>query len=438
MEQVHMMQRRSFLALTAASIAAPALPAFAATDARGVLQNWYKLVLELVRHTATYTPPVASRAFAYLGITAYEVLASGQAGYQSLAGQINGFAPLPPRPDGVDDAAALNAALAKAIADFFGNTGPTGQRAMDAMQRQMDSAVAASVDADTAARSAAYGLSVAAHILQYSQDDGGAVITNMGFPDGYTPAADAWAWVPTSKVSLQQAPLLPNWGNNRTFAMANGKSCPVAPHTPYSEDPASQFYADAMEVYKTSKSLTEEQERIARFWSDDPMLSPTPPGHWISIALQIIDRDGIDGARSADLLARLGIALADSFIGNWADKYLYNLLRPVTYIRRHIDPAWQPLLITPPFPDHPSGHSTQSGAAATVLTAFFGEGFAFSDNTHEADGIPTRSYPDFWTAAREAADSRLYGGIHFRPANDLGIEQGRCIGGHAAALRTNT
>ena len=95
------MKRRSFLALTAASIAAPALPAFAATDARGVLQNWYKLVLELVRHTATYTPPVASRAFAYLGITAYEVLASGQAGYQTLAGQINGLAPLPPRPDGV-------------------------------------------------------------------------------------------------------------------------------------------------------------------------------------------------------------------------------------------------------------------------------------------------------------------------------------------------
>jgi hypothetical protein len=107
-------------------------------------------------------------------------------------------------------------------------------------------------------------------------------------------------------------------------------------------------------------------------------------------------------------------------------------------IRRLIDKTWEPLLITPPFPDHPSGHSTQSGAAATVLTAFFGEGFAFSDNTHEADGIPTRSYPDFWTAAREAADSRLYGGIHFRPANDLGIEQGRCIGAHAAALRTST
>jgi hypothetical protein len=422
-----MMRRRAFLALTAASLAAPALPAFAAGDARGVLGNWYKLVLELVRHTATYSPPVAARAFAYLGITAYEVLASGQAGYQTLAGQINGLAPPPPRPDGVDDAGALNAALTKAIANFFGNTGPTGQRAMDAMARAMPAPDAVS---------AAYGLAVAAHILQYSQDDGGAVVTNMGFPDGFAPVSGAGAWVPTSKVALQQAPLLPNWGNNRPFAMPSGGACPVAPHAPYSEDPASQFYADAMEVYNTSKSLTDEQEVIARFWSDDPMLSPTPPGHWISIALQIMQRDDLSALRSADLLARLGIALADSFIGNWVDKYRYNLLRPVTYIRRHIDPAWQPLLITPPFPEHPSGHSTQSGSAAAMLTAFFGEGFAFTDNTHEADGIPTRSYPDFWAAAREAADSRLYGGIHFRPANDLGLQQGRCIGTYAAALRT--
>ena len=430
------MQRRAFLALSAASLAAPALPAFAAADAGGVLGTWYKLVLELVRHTATYSPPVAARAFGYLGVAAYEVLASGAQGYASLAGQLNGLTPIPQRPAGVGDDAALNAALAASITNFFGNTGPTGQRAMAAMQRHMDSQISAQLDPETAARSSAYGQAVAAHILAWSQSDGGAVVQNLGFPDGYTPASDTWAWVPTSKVALQQAPLLPHWGNNRPFAMPSGGACPVAPHTPYSEDPASQFYADAMEVYSVSKSLTDEQERIARFWSDDPMLSPTPPGHWISIALQIMQRDDLGALRSADLLARLGIALADSFIGNWVDKYRYNLLRPVTYIRRHIDPAWQPLLITPPFPEHPSGHSTQSGSASAMLTAFFGEGFAFSDNTHEADGIPTRSYPDFWAAAREAADSRLYGGIHFRPANDLGLQQGRCIGTYAAALRT--
>lgn len=423
------MKRRAFLAGAAACIAAPALPAFAATDARGVLLNWYKLVLELVRHTATYTPPVASRAFAYLGVTAYEVLASGQKGYQSLAGQLNGLTSLPPRPDGVDDAQALNAALTEAIANFFGNTGPTGQRAMDAMARAMGMPDAVSGD---------YGLAVADHIWNWSQGDGGAVVENMGFPLEYKLGDKPSSWLPTSAIRQQQAPLLPSWGNNRTFAAPSGSACGIVGHPDYSEDPASEFYAQAMAVYETSKTLTPEQKTIARFWSDDPMLSPTPPGHWISIVLQIADRDNMDVLRTADILARLGVAVADAFIGCWWAKYKYDLIRPVTYIRRVIDPKWEPLLITPPFPEYPSGHSTQSGAAAAVLTGFFGAGFAFSDATHVDDAIPARDYPDFDTAAEEAAASRLYGGIHFPAANKNGLEQGRCIGAFAAQLKTKS
>ncbi|MFN3607376.1 MAG: vanadium-dependent haloperoxidase, partial [Cypionkella sp.] len=213
-------------------------------------------------------------------------------------------------------------------------------------------------------------------------------------------------------------------------------ACAIADHPDYSEDPASDFYAEAMVVYQTSKSLTPDQIAIARFWSDDPMLSPTPPGHWLSIALQIISRDGLDALRSADLLARLGVAMADAFIGCWWAKYEYDLIRPITYIRRVIDPNWEPLLITPPFPEFPSGHSTLSGASAALLTSVFGAGFAFSDATHVEDNLPERSYPDFWTAATEAANSRLYGGIHFPSANANGLEQGRCIAGYAAALQT--
>jgi hypothetical protein len=427
------MKRRAFLTLTAASIAAPVFPAFAGMgagdDARGVLLNWYKLVLELVRHTATYSPPVASRAFAYLGVTAYEVLTAGKAGYTTLAGQMNGLAPLPVRPSGVQDAAALNAALSQSIRDFFGNTGPTGQRAMDAMQRAMGTPDAASES---------YGRAVAAHVLAWSQSDGGAVVENMGFPLEYDLGGKASSWVPTSLVRLQQAPLLPNWGSNRTFAAPSGQTCGIAPHPDYSEDPASDFYAEAMVVYETSKNLTAEQKTIARFWSDDPMLSPTPPGHWISIMLQIIDRDGLDAVQSADVLARLGAALADAFIGCWWAKYKYDLIRPVTYIRRVVDPKWEPLLITPPFPEYPSGHSTQSGAAAAVLTGFFGEGFAFSDATHVDDAIPVREFPSFAAAAEEAAMSRLFGGIHFPSGNTNGLEQGRCIGAYAANLRTKS
>jgi membrane-associated phospholipid phosphatase len=117
-------------------------------------------------------------------------------------------------------------------------------------------------------------------------------------------------------------------------------------------------------------------------------------------------------------------------------KFQYDLLRPITYIRKLMDPKWDALLITPPFPEYPSGHSVQSGAAAVVLTQAFGEKFAFEDSSHEKDGLGTRSYPDFWAAAQEAAMSRLYGGIHFRAAVERGLDQGRCIGAFAAALKT--
>lgn len=152
--------------------------------------------------------------------------------------------------------------------------------------------------------------------------------------------------------------------------------------------------------------------------------------------MEILQERGADSAERVDLLARLGIAMADAFIGCWHAKYEFDLIRPVTYIRRLIEPEWQPILITPPFPEYPSGHSTQSGAAAAVLTAHFGEGFAFEDATHVDEGLGVRSYADFEAAAEEAAMSRLYGGIHFRAAIERGLEQGYCIGAHATALKT--
>jgi len=117
-------------------------------------------------------------------------------------------------------------------------------------------------------------------------------------------------------------------------------------------------------------------------------------------------------------------------------KFEVDLLRPITYIRRLIDPKWEPLLNTPPFPEYPSGHSSQSGAAYAVLEAIFGPDFAFDDATHEADGLPVRSFPSFKAAAEEAAISRLYGGIHFRAAIDKGLTQGECVAEFVNRLKT--
>jgi membrane-associated phospholipid phosphatase len=166
------------------------------------------------------------------------------------------------------------------------------------------------------------------------------------------------------------------------------------------------------------------------------MLTFTPAGHWIAIVIQIAERDQLPVEVISSTLAKLGVAQADAFIACWATKFRYNLLRPVTFVRRHIDKTWEPLLITPPFPEYTSGHSTQSGAASGVLTAVFGDGFAFDDATHVDEGLPVRSFPSFAAAAEEAAVSRLYGGIHFRFGNEKGMEQGRTVGAYAAALQT--
>lgn len=424
------LRRRHFLTLAAAALSSPALPARAATDpACKVVLDWYRLILELVRHTATYSPPVAARAFGYLGVIVWEAQAHAS-GFTPLGGQLNGLSPLPQDRMLRDPATVLQGAMTLGVRSLFGNTGPTGQRAMDAMQKRLDKLVAGSPN------DLEKGRAIAAHILAWAETDGGARVENLGFPDGYEPDGTPGAWVPTSPIRLQQAPLLPHWGQVRPMAMKDGMACTIAPPPAFSTEPGSAFHAEAMEVYTTGKSLTTEQKIIARFWSDDPMLSPTPPGHWISILLGIAERDALPLPRLADALARLGVAQMDAFIACWQAKFQYNLIRPVSYIRKHIDKTWEPLLITPPFPEYPSGHSTLSGASAAVLTAIFGENFAFDDATHEDDGLPVRSFPDFKSAAEEAALSRLYGGIHFRAAIERGLAQGECVAAPAIQLKT--
>jgi hypothetical protein len=184
-----------------------------------VLRGWYKLALALVRHTPTYTPPVASRSLAYLGVAAFEAAASGDSGLRSLAGQLNGLKGMPQREPGriYDEALVMDAALASVMRNLFSNTGPTGQRALDAEDAKLRAEVSAALPADVAARSEAYGRSVAEHIWAWSLDDGGARVENMGFPLRYELKKGPAYWVPTSLILQQQTPLLPDWGNTKTL-----------------------------------------------------------------------------------------------------------------------------------------------------------------------------------------------------------------------------
>lgn len=422
------------LALAALLLATPAR----AAAPEDVLTGWYNLLLNLVRHTATYSPPVAARAFAYVGITSYEATASGNPKLKSLVGQLYALKSLPQREKGTtyDEAVVLNAALDAAMHDFFANTGPSGQQAMNARSAKEKAELAKGLPKDVFVRSDAYGRKLEKAILAWSKLDGGAVVVNLGFPPIYEVSKLPGHWVPTNMLQIQQHPLLPLWGKNHPLAMPQSTTCALPALPAYSEDTDSEFYKQAMEVYTTWKGLTPEQTKIARFWSDDPGLSWTPPGHWVGIVLNIMDQKKLDVAHAVDALVRVGIAINDGFIGCWADKYVYDSIRPITYIKKHIDPKFEPILITPPFPEYPSGHSSQTGAAATALTSVFGENFAFDDTTHERDGLGVRHFNNFWEAAKEAGISRMYGGIHFRAAIDNGLDQGRCVGQYVVKLST--
>jgi hypothetical protein len=421
------------------SLSVPAAQAASVTPEE-VERTWTNMVLLLTRHTPTYTPPVASRTFAYLSIAAYEAVASGSSDMQSLAGQLNGLTAGPARDAGVpyDEGVVLDAAMSAVIKAMFENTGPTGQRAYAAQDAKLKGQTSEGVAPDVVERSTAYGAAVAAHILDWAKDDGGATIVNMGFPysGDYDLDAAPGHWVPTSAIVQQQRPLLPKWGESRPYAMPAGLDCQVPPPPDYSEDPASEFYKQAKEVYDAKTSLTPEQMAIARFWSDDPMLSWTPPGHWISIVLQILERDHVPLDKAADALMRVSVAEADAFIGCWQIKYKYDLIRPLSYIRKVIDPKWETLINTPAFPEYDSGHSVSSAAAAAVLTAIYGENFAFEDDTGSRDNLAPHSFKSFWEAAEQAGISRLYGGIHFRAAIENGLAQGRCIAAYTIALKT--
>lgn len=283
----------------------------------------------------------------------------------------------------------------------------------------------ATVKASIHAASVAHGERTAAAILSWSASDGYATVVDCR----YAAPVGTGLWRPTPPA-FDRDPLEPCWGELRPFVLRSGAECAPPPPPGFSTEP-SRLYALAAEVHAVSLSLTPEQRTIARYWADGAGVSGTPPGHWMAIVGQIARADGLSLMRAAEAYARTGIAVTDAFIACWHAKYVHNLLRPVSYIQDVIDPGFRPLLATPPFPEHTSGHATQSGAAATVLADLFGER-AFTDTTHSDHALDPaqapRSFPSFAAAAEEAARSRLYGGIHYRSGNQAGLEQGACVG----------
>jgi hypothetical protein len=396
--------------------------------------NWFELQLKLIKETPGFTAPVASRALGYSGVALYESVVGGMPEYRSLVGQLNDLTSLPHPESGKAYywPAVANSALATIVQDLFSTTTPENLAAIETLEQNYDRQYKAEVSERIFHRSVAYGQAIAEAIFEWSKTDGGHEAYLKNFPKSYVPPTGPGLWIPTAP-NYEPIPLQPYWGQNRPFVLKTGDECAPPAPTEYSEDPASPFYKQALEVYTTVKNLTSDQKEIALFWADNPGKSFTPSGHWISIATQVLQEKNANLEAAAETYAKLGIAVADSFLGCWNIKYKYNLIRPISYIQASIDPAWNNPKITdpvntPPFPEYPSGHSVQSGAAATVLTSLFGDNYQFTDITYVQFELPARTFNSFFEAANEAALSRLYGGIHYMSSIKFGLIQGECIG----------
>ncbi|MEO1654827.1 MAG: vanadium-dependent haloperoxidase, partial [Bacteroidota bacterium] len=232
----------------------------------------------------------------------------------------------------------------------------------------------------------------------------------------------------------------PHWNKIRPMLLDSANQFVPAPPTPFDLDEQSTFYKELMEVYEVGNNLSDEQQAIAQFWDCNPYVSHhtghamyavkkiTPGGHWIGITSIAARQKGDSFLNTTRAYALVSISLFDAFISCWDEKWRSILVRPETLINEFVDPDWVPLLQTPPFPEHTSGHSVISRAAAETLTELYGDSFAFIDSTEVEYGLPVRSYQSFREASEEAAISRLYGGIHYRPACEKGVEQGEKVG----------
>jgi hypothetical protein len=263
----------------------------------------------------------------------------------------------------------------------------------------------------------------------------------------YTPTQGDAYWQPTAPGYMQA--LEPNWNTLRPLLMRSADQFKPAECAKFDTVSTSTYYKQLREVYDIGRKLTRSQKEIASFWDCNPfalqqighiefgLKKISPGGHWMGIAGIACRKANKSFRQSVLIHSMVAIALYDAFISCWDEKYRSNRVRPETAIRKWIDPCWKPFLQTPPFPEYTSGHSVASNAAATILTAVFGDKFSYTDTTEIEFGLPARRFNSFTNAAAEAAISRLYGGIHYRDAIENGTVQGRAVGEHALRQLTD-
>ncbi len=306
---------------------------------------------------------------------------------------------------------------------------PGQKKALDA---ELARALSAIPDSESRAEGLLVGRAAAAAILARRENDGTDSVTQ------YTPGEELGVWRPTPPDFLPPAGV--GFRKVKPFTMTSATQ--FGPSRPeYFNLSSAEYAADYNEVKKigaaNSATRTAEQSEIARFWYE-----PSPGAH-IRLARDLVRVRNLDLWESARLFALLHMACADSLIAGYDAKYHFNFWRPVTAIplgendgnpQTAGDPSWKPYLVTPNHPDYLSLHAVLAAAWAEVMAGFFGtDRVTFTVKSAARYPGLKRSFTSFSKSAQEAADSRIYGGIHFRTSCKDGLVVGRKIGAQAYA-----
>ncbi|WP_114751461.1 vanadium-dependent haloperoxidase [Pleomorphovibrio marinus] len=382
-----------------------------------------------------FSPPVASRIYAYPAIAAFEVAAIADPElFAPLMGQLNQSKQLE-----VDISEEVYLPLA-AIAAYY-KVGAQLVFSEKELLKHRDLLYERARKEGLSKRklqaSIRLGEEVGANILEYAAKDN--YHQSRSF-EKYTIKNDPGTWKPTPPAYMEG--IEPHWNKIRPFVLDSANQYIPKASTPFDIIPESDFFQEAKEVMDAGKTLSEEEREIAYFWDCNPYKMNvkghvmyaekkiTPGGHWMGIAGIASKAKDLSWESTAEALAYTSVFLFDGFIACWDEKYRSILIRPETYINLYMDEDWLPLLQTPPFPEYTSGHSVISTAAAKALTNLLGEPFHIVDSTEVKYGLGIREFDSFNQAAAEAAISRFYGGIHYIPAIDNGVEQGEMVANH--------
>ena len=396
------------------------------------LHRSIKEVTDVIVHDI-FSPPVASRIYAYITVAGYEAARCSNPKYISFAGQVRGLTPFLPNKAKKEYSYSL--ASVQAILSIGKTMVISEEKVEEFHKKILEELRQTGMPEDVFKNSVLLGSQIATQILEWASKDNYKEIKSM---PRYSVSYDVSSWKPTPPAYMKAVE--PNWNKLRPFLIEKAQQFKPKPPTPFSFNKNSRFYKEATEVRDAGLKLTPEQVKVANFWDCNPFKMNinghvmfatkkiSPGGHWINITRLACENVNADLARSAEAYACVSVTLADCFISCWDEKYRSNVIRPETYINQYIDPDWVPLIQTPPFPEYTSGHSVVSAAAAVVLTKLFGENFSFADSTEVEFNLPVRHFKSFTLAAEEAAISRFYGGIHYMPSIKNGLNEGNKIG----------